>query len=97
MGQAIVIKAGGKDFDAELNDNVTAGAIFDALAIRANAQRWGGEIYFSIAVECKLESDSRDVLSEGELGYWPPGFAQLFVFPTLSTFATIKPAPVSIL
>jgi hypothetical protein len=26
MGQAIVIKAGGKDFDAELNDSVTAGA-----------------------------------------------------------------------
>jgi hypothetical protein len=28
MGQAIVIKAGGKDFDAELNDSVTAGAIY---------------------------------------------------------------------
>jgi hypothetical protein len=26
MGQAIVIKAGGKDFEGELNDSVTAGA-----------------------------------------------------------------------
>ena len=80
MGQSIVIKAGGKDFDAELNDSVTAQAIFNALAIRANVQRWSGEIYFSIAVECELEADSRDVLGEGELGYWPPGRAFCIFF-----------------
>jgi len=54
---------------------VTGKAIYGALPIRAKGQRWGGEIYFSIPVSCELEEDSREVLEEGELGYWPPGTA----------------------
>ena len=75
MGQGIVIRAGGNSFKAELDDSVTGKAIYGALPIRAKAQRWGGEIYFSIPVSCELEEDSREVLEEGELGYWPPGTA----------------------
>ena len=73
MGQGIVIRAGGNSFKAELDDSVTGKAIYGALPIRAKGQRWGGEIYFSIPVSCELEEDSREVLEEGELGYWPPG------------------------
>ena len=80
MGQAIVIRAGDEVFQAQLNDDVTAKAIFDALPIRAEAQRWGGEIYFSIPVSCELEAGSRDVLEVGELAYWPPGRAFCIFF-----------------
>ncbi len=80
MPEEIVIKVGGDVFEAELNDSVTGKAIFDALPIRAKAQRWGGEIYFNIPVSCELEEDSRDVLEEGELGYWPPGQAFCIFF-----------------
>ena len=80
MGQGIVIKAGGNSFEAELNDSVTGRAIYDALPIRAKGQRWGGEIYFNIPVSCELEEDSREVLEEGELGYWPPGTAFCIFF-----------------
>ena len=80
MPERIVIKASGKDFEAELNDSMTGKAIYGALPIRAKAQRWGGEIYFSIPVSCELEEDSRDVLEEGELGYWPPGKAFCIFF-----------------
>ncbi len=45
MREAIVIKAGGKVFEAKLNDSVTGKAIYGALPIRAKAQRWGGEIF----------------------------------------------------
>ncbi len=72
MAEKIVIKAGGNVFEAELNDSMTGKAIYGALPIRSKGQRWGGEIYFSIPVSCELEGDSRDVLEEGELGYWPP-------------------------
>ncbi len=75
MGQGIVIRSGGNSFEAELNDSMTGKAIYGALPIRAKGQRWGGEIYFSIPVNCELEEDSREVLEEGELGYWPPGTA----------------------
>ena len=80
MGQRIVIKASGIAFEAELDESVTGKAIFGALPIRAKAQRWGGEIYFSIPVSCELEEDSREVLEEGELGYWPPGTALCIFF-----------------
>ena len=75
MEQKIVIKMESKIFEAELNESVTGKAIYGALPIGAKAQRWGGEIYFNIPVSCELEEDSRDVLEEGELGYWPPGQA----------------------
>ncbi len=80
MSQSIVIKSSGFDFEAELNDSVTGKAIYGALPIRAKGQRWGGEIYFDIPVSCELEEDSREVLEEGELGYWPPGQAFCIFF-----------------
>ncbi len=80
MQENIVIKVGGNSFEAELNESVTGKAIYGALPIRAKAQRWGGEIYFSIPVSCELEEDSREVLEEGELGYWPPGQAFCIFF-----------------
>ncbi|MCP4261593.1 MAG: hypothetical protein GY774_29435 [Planctomycetes bacterium] len=80
MSENIVIKAGGKCFEGELNDSVTGKAIYDALPIRANGQRWGGEIYFGIDVSCELEEGSRDVMKEGELAYWPPGQAFCIFF-----------------
>lgn len=80
MPEEVVIKIDDEVVDAELNDGPTARAILDALAIRAEAQRWGGEIYFSIPVSCELEDDSRDVLEAGELAYWPPGRAFCIFF-----------------
>ncbi len=80
MPKKVVIKAGDETVEAQLNDGATATAIFDALAIRGNAQRWGGEIYFSIPVSCELEDDSRDTLEAGELAYWPPGRAFCIFF-----------------
>jgi len=80
MGQKIVIAAGQGEVKAELNDSQTARAIAEALPIRAKAQRWGGEIYFSIPVNCELEEGSREVLEAGQLGYWPPGAAFCIFF-----------------
>ncbi len=80
MTEKIVIKTGGNVFEGELNESVTGKAIYGALPIRAKGQRWGGEIYFSIPVSCELEGDSREVLEEGELGYWPPGQAFCIFF-----------------
>ena len=80
MGQGIVIRVESNSFEAELNDSMTGKAIYGALPIRAKAQRWGGEIYFSIPVSCELEENSREVLEEGELGYWPPGQAFCIFF-----------------
>ena len=86
MAENIIIKTGVDIFEGELNDSVTGRAIYDALPIRANGQRWGGEIYFGIGVNCELEGGSREVMEEGELAYWPPGQAFCIFFgPTPSS------------
>ena len=66
--------AGEVERTARLNDSRTAEAIWQALPIEGRANRWGDEIYFAISLELEPE-DGRDVLEEGELGYWPPGTA----------------------
>lgn len=80
MSKAIKITAGQIQVEAELNDSPTAKSIFEALPIKAKGSRWGGEIYLSIPVQAELESDSRDVLEAGELGYWPTGNAFCIFF-----------------
>ena len=54
MPKQIVITAGATMVRAELNDSPTARAIVAALPIEARANRWGGEIYFTIDVEADL-------------------------------------------
>ena len=80
MGNEIVIRTNGQSFEGEFNDSETARAIYEALPIRANGQRWGGEIYFGIDVSCELEEGSRDVVDGGDLAYWPPGQAFCIFF-----------------
>jgi len=66
--------------EAELNDSKTAQLIWEALPIEAKGNLWGDEIYFSIPVKAKQEEGARDVVSAGELGYWPPGHAFCIFF-----------------
>ncbi len=66
--------------EAELNESKTAQLIWEALPIEARANLWGEEIYFSIPVKMGLEEGSREVVSVGELGYWPTGHAFCIFF-----------------
>lgn len=80
MPQKIKITADKVCVEAELNDSPTAKSIVDVLPIKADARRWGGEIYFPIPVAGQLEGQSREVLEAGELGYWPTGKAFCMFF-----------------
>ncbi len=80
MTREIKITAGRVQVTGELFDTATAKAILEALPIKGQAQRWGGEIYFSIPVSAELEPDARDVLEAGELAYWPTGNALCIFF-----------------
>ena len=98
MGKKIRIKAGSTQVTAGLNTTKTAEAIWNALPIKGNANRWGEEIYFSIPVSLEAEN-AREVVSAGDLGYWPPGNAFCIFFgPTpVSKGREIRPAsPVNV-
>jgi len=80
MAKQIIITAGPATVRAELNDSATARAIVSALPVEARANRWGGEIYFTIDVDADLEDGAREVVEAGELAYWPPGRAFCIFF-----------------
>ncbi len=83
---------------AELNNSETAQKIWDALPIEGSVNTWGDEIYFSIPVNIGLEN-AKAVVSEGDLGYWPPGnaFCIFFGLTPASHGDEIRPAsPVNI-
>ena len=89
----IVIRAGEVMAAGQLNSTRTAAAIWEALPIKARANTWGDEIYFSIPVHLG-EDDGQEVVAMGDLGYWPSGNAFCIFFgPTpASRGDEIRPA-----
>jgi hypothetical protein len=80
MGRKIRIVIGELMAEAELNESKTAQLIWDALPIEARTNLWGEEIYFGIPVKTGPEEGAREVVSAGELGYWPTGHAFCIFF-----------------
>jgi len=94
----ITIKTEDLKVDAGLNDSNTAQKIWEALPIEGSVNTWGDEIYFSITIDVGLEN-AEEVVSEGDLGYWPPGsaFCIFFGLTPASQGDEIRPAsPVNI-
>jgi len=93
MVKRICIKVGLIEAVAELNNTRTAQAIWEVLPIKARANLWGEEVYFSIPVGLELEA-GQEVVSAGDLGYWPEGNAFCIFFgPTpVSRGGEIRPA-----
>jgi len=90
----IIIKAGEIEARAQLNESTTAGAIWQALPIEGSANTWGEEIYFRIPVSQDLETDARELVQLGDLGYWPQGeaFCIFFGATPISGPGEIRPA-----
>jgi hypothetical protein len=80
MGRTIKILIKDLKVKAELNESKTAQLIWETLPIEAKANLWGEEIYFAIPVKAGLEEGAREVVSSGELGYWPTGHAFCIFF-----------------
>ncbi|MBS3907460.1 MAG: hypothetical protein KGZ49_10545 [Syntrophaceae bacterium] len=80
MGKRINLLVEDLKVEAELNDSKTAQLIWEGLPIEAKVNTWGEEIYFAIPVKTGLEQGAREVVSSGELGYWPTGHAFCIFF-----------------
>ena len=78
--KAIKIISGNISVNAELNDSATAKAIWEALPISCNGNRWGDEIYFGIPVKMDEEPSAKADVNVGDLAYWAPGNAFCIFF-----------------
>jgi hypothetical protein len=95
----IVISSDKLDITAELNDSLTAQAIFDALPFSGSVNRWGDEIYFTIPVHVEQEADAKQEVKIGDLGFWPMGDAFCIFFGRTPVSKNEKPraySPVNI-
>jgi hypothetical protein len=79
----IIIKFALSQVEAELFDTPTGRAVYEALPLQRNVNRWGEEIYFEVPVHCALEEIARAEVNVGDLAYWPnmPAFC-IFFGPT---------------
>jgi hypothetical protein len=64
---------GALTLDADLLDTPTAQAIANVLPLSSSVMTWGDEVYFNIPVKAAREKNARDVVTAGEIAYWPDG------------------------
>jgi uncharacterized protein len=78
--RSMLIRVNELELIAELTSTATAEALWNALPLQAQANRWGDELYFSVPFQVPLEADARAVVQAGEVAYWPDGPALCFFF-----------------
>ena len=76
----ILIKVENIEIEAQLNNSRTSEKIWELLPVEGRVNTWGDEIYFSIGSKIDLEKDSSEVVTIGDLAYWPPGEAFCIFF-----------------
>jgi hypothetical protein len=93
MRRKIKILVGKLELEAWLNETRTATQVFEALPITSTVNTWGDEIYFTTPVDAKPE-DARELVSLGDIAYWPPGKAMCIFFgkTPISRGDEIRPA-----
>jgi|TARA_B100001245_G_scaffold233668_1_gene217831 hypothetical protein len=78
--RSITINAGDLLLDATLNESDMAEQIWNSLPFQGTANIWGDEIYFGIPVSTTEHLGASDLVSSGDLAFWPPGNAFCIFF-----------------
>ena len=80
MPTPIRITIGDTALKAELNDSTTAAAVVDILPTTIALSRWGDEYYGGCEVSAQESDDAREIITVGEIAFWPPGRALCIFF-----------------
>lgn len=77
-------------WEIELNDTLAAFKLYGALPLEREINVWGGELYFSVPVDCELENGKK-IMEVGEVAFWPEGNAFCVFFGKTPASTTSKP------
>jgi hypothetical protein len=69
----LVVIAGGISLRVRCLDTPTGRAIAAAAPFTSSADTWGKEVYFGAPLSIAREPGARDVVSAGEIAWWPDG------------------------
>jgi len=75
----ILMRSRYHEWEIELNDTLAAFKLYEVLPLEREVNVWGGELYFSVPVECELEN-GRKIMDVGEVAFWPDGNAFCIFF-----------------
>ena len=78
--RSITINAGNLSIDATLNESDMAEQIWNSLPLSGTANIWGDEIYFGIPFSTAEHPEASDLVSSGDIAFWPPGNAFCIFF-----------------
>ena len=78
--RSITLSAGNLSIDATLNESDMAEQIWNSLPLSGTANIWGDEIYFGIPVSTIEHPEASDLVSSGDIAFWPPGNAFCIFF-----------------
>ena len=94
------IEVGGKEFEVELHNTVTARIIYDHLPLNGSVQRWGDEIFFDVALPAvTVEKSAQKKLAMGDLAFWVEGSSICLVFgktPLSTNNEAISAKPINV-
>jgi hypothetical protein len=76
----ILIKFDNQSLEAVLNDSATSKALWHKLPLESQVNTWGDEIYFETPIDMPQEPDAQEIVSVGDIGYWPIGRAFCIFF-----------------
>lgn len=77
-------------WEIELNDTLAAFKLYDVLPLEREINVWGGELFFSVPVDCELEN-GRKIMEVGEVAFWPEGNAFCVFFGRTPASTMSKP------
>ena len=71
----LILKVSQFKIPIKTRNTVTANEILKKLPLSGPGHKWGKEYYFYTSLDIKIEKKAKEVITKGEIAYWPSGNA----------------------